>query len=322
MFGYAAHDLLGASFFGLLEPSEAERARHAMGRRDPGRAEYVARRSDGTKFDVELFAREKEFDGLAVQVVAVRDVTQRKLQEVILRRNERLASLGTLVAGIAHEINNPLTYIRGNLELVALAAQEIQDDPRAAPSKAGEIFEEATVALRGIERLGELAQGLRKVARPPTRERKPTDVNEVVQQILPVIRAKAAASTRIELRAEASRQVMASEDELAQILLNLALNALDALAVRGERVELRTFDEGESAVIEVSDDGPGIREADKAGIFTPFFTTKAQGTGLGLSISHSIAQDLGGTLTFTSSDEGTTFRLTIPFLHERKAGPT
>ena len=317
MFGYTGRELRGKSVLDLTDPEDAARVQGAIDRGETGPREYVGRRRDGRPFDMEVLARYIEIDGRRVRVTAVRDVTRRRQEEIVLRRNERLAALGTLVAGIAHEMNNPLTYIRGNIELVALDAQDLgaEPTPENARLKAASIVENSMVALQGIERLGSLAQGLRRVARPTTHARKPVDVNAVVEQMLPLIRARASPTTTIARDARSTQLVHANEDEITQILLNLSLNALDAIATHGECIDLVTHDEGENVVVEVRDNGPGIADADRPRIFTPFFTTKAQGTGLGLSISHAIAVDLGGRLTFSTSEgQGTTFRLSIPIL--------
>lgn len=275
IFGYASEELVGKHIDELTTPASAERVRQALASVSGAPVEYACRRRDGTPFDAEVRTREIVVGERRLRVAAVRDTTRRKQEEIVLRRNERLAALGTLVAGIAHEMNNPLTYIRGNLELVTLNAKEIATagSLEDARSKAVEIAEDSAVALQGIERLASLAQGLRRVARPETHVRRPTSVNSVVGQMIPIVRARASGTTTIATRLDATRLVYANEEEITQILLNLALNALDAIATRGDRIEISTRDEDEAVVIEVRDNGPGIAASDRSRIFTPFFTT-------------------------------------------------
>ncbi len=257
--------------------------------------------------------------GALERVVKIRqDVTEQLRVESKLRDTERLASIGTLAAGVAHEINNPLTYIKMNLELIRDTLSE--DTPLGSEDRE-ELMASVEEAATGVSRVGDIASSLLRLAR----KRKaaapaPVDVRDVVQSCARIAANELRHRARyVEVIGEVPR-VLALESELSQIVLNLLLNAAQAIAPGATNqnaitVSAGTTETGDFVWLEVADTGSGIAKAHLGRIFDPFFTTKdvGKGTGLGLAVSHSLVQSMGGELSVRSEvGVGTTFRLELP----------
>jgi hypothetical protein len=210
--------------------------------------------------------------------------------ENALKDKDRLAALGVLAAGVAHEVNTPLTGISSYAQL--LLAETDEGDPRHELLKKVE---------RQTFRASRIVSGLLEFARKPGRERRPVDLAEVVAETAELLRERMSAKgVRFQRVApEGGAVVVGSEGELQQVLTNLMLNAIDAMAPQGggelvARVEVA----GERVRVAIEDSGPGIPEDHLATIFEPFFTTKRHqgGTGLGLSICYNIVEQHGGSI--------------------------
>lgn len=282
-------------------------------------AEVDVRRADGTTFRAEILTRPMNTVSGVARAVAVRDVTARKEAEAALSRNERLTALGTLVAGVAHEINNPLAYIRGNIELMQLDARERLDATRDDEKWLNRMLEQSDTAIEGLDRIANITRSLKQLARTPSHVREPENLTRLASGVADIARPRVPSHVQLNLNLAPTRMVLGNGSDLARILLNLMFNAADAVARAGTTIELRTFDEAGNVVVEVQDDGGGIPAEARTRLFTPFFTTKPDGTGLGLSISHNIAKQHGGDLTFTSTEGvGTIFRLELPALTTSK----
>jgi len=317
MFGHEREDLLGHDTRAqpLVVTPQGEGAFSAAEGPARGALEAVGRRKDGSSFEVEILSRPLTHEGRPAHVASVRDVTEAKRTREALQRSERLSALGTLVAGVAHEINNPLAYVRGNVELLEMTTAELSASAPSeeARSRVLEMQRETRVALEGLDRIAAITRSLKQIARVGPQPRAPTDVNALVANVLNVAAPRVPDGVKLESELRATRLVLANGSEIAQVLINLVFNAADATEAKGSRVVIRSRDEPGRVVVEVEDDGVGIPAQERAKLFTPFFTTKPQGTGLGLSVSQSIATDHGGALTFTSREgEGTIFRLALP----------
>jgi PAS domain S-box-containing protein len=227
-----------------------------------------------------------------------------KQSQAQLVRSAKLAATGRLAASLAHEISNPLQAIHNSLRLmltVSLKPEEEQEALRMADEE--------------VERLINIVTRILDFARPSQQKRRPTDVNEVVKKTLALTR-KYFQHQDIVLRQELSPELphaVATSDELEQVLLNLVLNAVDAMPEGGTlHVSSRLVDDGRLAV-SLSDSGVGIPPEDLEQLFEPFFSTKEGGTGLGLSISYSVIERYGGEITVQSVvGEGTTFTVWLP----------
>lgn len=238
-------------------------------------------------------------------------------QRDVMARQEKLSALGTLLAGVAHEVNNPLSYMRLRLTLTRTELEKTLASDGATPEMRGlaqKMLTNLEVMHRGVERLAGLSHSLKVVAKPGDGQRRDTDLNLVVKEVMTVLSAAEREVTyEVELATEGPH-VLANADELHQVVLNLVKNATEALRGRSDaKVVVGTRSDKGTAYVTVADNGPGIPEALQSKLFTPFFTTKEKGTGLGLSISHQIVAAHGGELRFeTGPTKGTTFFVRLP----------
>ncbi len=256
---------------------------------------------------------------------------------------DRLAALGTLVAGVAHEINNPITYVIGNLgelERLCRAMRETLAGYRAALLAAGgsdaearcddlehkideagglEVLDELLGdAVDGAQRIREVVRDLLRLAHPSERSTAPVEVHDILDSTLRLIGRQLVRAAVLEKDYQATARIEGDRAKLAQVCLNLISNAIDAcqpLDPDRHRVRVSTRDTGAGIEIEVSDTGHGVPEYLREQIFEPFYTTKplGAGTGLGLFISRRIVEEHGGRLELApSSAEGTCFRVYLP----------
>ena len=238
----------------------------------------------------------------------------------------KMASLGRLVAGIAHEINNPLAFVLNNLFIVENGLDRVI--PEAAPH----LSQHSLRKLRRVRaRLAEMGEGLNRVKEPMVSLRtfsrldegefKTIDVGESIDSVLLFLKHKMHGRIRVEKRYGAARKLSCYAGRLNQVWMNLLDNAVDAIAGAG-KIVIRTSQADGVFVISVRDSGAGIPETIRSRIFDPFFTTKAvgQGTGLGLAISQGIVQDHHGSIEVASEmGVGSEFHVKIPLdLESRK----
>ena len=236
-----------------------------------------------------------------------------------LLQSEKMASLGQLVAGVAHEINNPVSFIVGNLgplqqKLAALETIAAQREDAELGKVIGRVRRMFDTIGRGAERTAAIVQDLRTFSRVGDAERTPCDAHEGIEVSLRLLQAKW--QHRIEIQRDYADLPMieAVPGQLNQVFMNLLANACDAIPDRGT-IRIVTRREGDRVEISISDDGAGIPDAQLDRIFDPFFTTKpqGQGTGLGLSITHGIVEDHDGRIEVTSTvGSGTTFTISLP----------
>jgi PAS domain S-box-containing protein len=260
-------------------------------------------------------------------VIVFRDVTEQRELEDRLARSERLAAIGTLSAGMAHEINNPLAYVLANVGFAHDGLRELKDrlaastvpGASALTSRAGELAEALGDAREGIERANQIVHNLRKFGRLDPAEPSVLELSEVLERSIHTTENVVRRHARVRRKYGTTPFVEAAGSQLGQVFINLLMNAAQALgegdAEQEEIVVATHTDEAGRAVAEVRDKGPGIPPEALRRIFEPFFTTKpvGQGTGLGLSIAHAIVESLGGTISVESSvGHGTTFRVALP----------
>ncbi|WP_163870426.1 ATP-binding protein [Myxococcus eversor] len=240
-----------------------------------------------------------------------------KLYEKI-RERDRLAALGEMAAGLAHEIRNPLGAIKG-------AAQCL--DPMRLPGEDGEFLE---VIVEEVNRLNGVVTAFLDYARPMKQSFGPTDLNEVVTRTMRLIQNDVPSNVQLAVELDLLLpRADGDAEQLKQVLINLVQNAVQALDTREGRITVRTekperFGEfrnagGEVLEVRVSDTGPGIPTDQQPHIFVPFFTTKQKGTGLGLAICQRIVKNHGGSISVQSkASEGTTFIIRLPALPAEK----
>ncbi len=247
-------------------------------------------------------------EGNVLQVVCTfSDFTERRRQQAQSAAGDRLASLGRLAAGVAHEIKNPLAYVLGHLEALSRAPL---DDALA---------QRVREALEGAGRVRTIVDDLRSLSRADDERHGPVDLARVVESACNMASSHARHRATLIRDLAAVPMVAGNESRLVQLVLNLVVNAAEAIpeghvSEHEIRVRVRGTD-GSRVTLEVSDTGPGIPPSAIARIFDPFFTTKplGSGTGLGLAICRGIVDSLGGDIDVDSTlGKGTTFRVTLP----------
>ena len=247
-------------------------------------------------------------------VITWSDITTLAEVQEQLARSRRLATIGQLAAGVAHEINNPLAAITTCAEATLRDLRSEPETASAADERGWSEYLEEIV--RQALRCKQITRGLLDLSRQKRARREPVEVNRIVEQAARLFEQRGhERGIKVEARPDASLGILATDEAmLRQILDNLLSNALDAVA-DGGRVEVATVADGERVRVEVSDDGPGVAPDTLARVFDPFFTTKdpGRGAGLGLAISLTYAEAMGGTLTVESKHgTGTRFRLWLP----------
>jgi PAS domain S-box-containing protein len=289
-----------------------------------GPVSFMLNRSDGRLVPVEVATtplRGGEAQALGV-VAVLRDLTPVRQLEEQLRRSDRLAALGTLAAGLAHEIKNPLTSIMTFSRHIARRF----DDERFRQR-----FQ--SVVPRELERINAIVDGLLRLARPARLVLAPVHLPPLLEQALELY-APQLEARRIRVQREWSAgvpPVPGDAEHLYQAFVNLVANAIDAMEDEESGTLTVRFgwpQDGERAgsalhgrlIVEVADTGSGIKPEETSSVFNPFFTTKSGGTGLGLAIAHKIIEDHGGTVTFRSTPgQGTVFTVALPLRVGRRA---
>ena len=329
MVGYKrADELIGREALDLMLPEDRDLARAAIERtRVEGESVLKAarmRRRDGSHVYFESEAVRLEFDGHPSNVVFARDVTERREMFARIAVADRMLSVGTLAAGVAHEINNPLAYVMANLAILARELPALLADSEPSKRAVGSALDIESVledAQEGAARVSGIVRDLRALSRGDDETSGPVDVVAVLLSSLKM------AQNELRHRARVIRElgqglppVHANASRLGQVFLNLLVNAAQAIPdgrtdANEVRVRAHSSADGNSVIVEIEDTGAGIPPGVAGRIFDPFFTTKpvGVGTGLGLSICHQIVSSIGGQITVTSEPgKGSCFRVTFP----------
>jgi two-component system NtrC family sensor kinase len=355
MFGYAAAEVVGQNLELLLP--EQYRTKHRQGFRRYlatrqskviGRPiEMHGQRKDGTIFPLELALSAIDVGDQMRFLGAIRDLTERNRIRAMLVQNEKLASIGLLSAGVAHEINNPLAFVANNLavlerdnkglmQVLTVYENLLPKLAQVAPEEAAQAAELAeqidlpyirenlgrllTRTRDGVDRVTRIVQSLRGLARTDSPRRQETNLADLVDNSLEIIRGRLKRNS-VEVRTcyDPNSKLYCVQTQINQVILNLLVNAQQAIEAAdrpdGGRLTVSTKRLADEMMIEVSDTGCGIDPADLPKVFDPFFTTKdvGEGTGLGLSIAHNIIRGHGGRIEVDSkAGAGTTFRVYLP----------
>jgi len=336
LFGYGRGELLGQPVEvlipGRLAGPHVERRedylREPKTRAKDAELRLEGQRRDGTVFPAEIsLAPLATGEGLLI-TAAVRDITRRVQLKQRLAQAERLSSLGTVAAGICHEINNPLAYVLGNLDYGVDAIEQALAGLARGDQIEG-LLREVQSALReardGAERVKGIARDVRTFTRAHD-DRAPLELAGVLDAAEKMTVHAVRATARVRKEHRGPCHVRGNQGELTQVLMNLILNAAQAMAGGevGEILLTTGVDEQGRAVAAVSDNGAGIAPEVLPRIFDPFFTTKppGAGTGLGLAICRDIVVSHGGEITVESQPgQGTTFRVVLPSIAPPAQGP-
>ncbi|MFQ5828949.1 MAG: nitrogen regulation protein NR(II) [Candidatus Methylomirabilia bacterium] len=243
-------------------------------------------------------------DGL---VILLRDITEVSRLELQLRRADKLAALGTLAAGVAHEVKNPLHSLTLNLHL-------LEKEFAASEHSAGEAKGYLDILRSEVQRIHRIVENFLRFSRPSVPEVKPLDLNALVERVLSLVAFEAAdRGVTIETHFDSALgSVSGDEGQLAQVFLNLAINALQAMP-SGGTLTVTTERQNGWAEVAVKDTGGGIREELLPHVFDPYFTTRPGGVGLGLAIAHRIVEGHQGTIDVESKvGAGTGIVVSLP----------
>ena len=250
-----------------------------------------------------------EDDSAVSWVILFRDLTEIQHLKKEIARTQRLASIGRLAAGVAHEIRNPLSSIKGFATYFKERYREIPEDHKTAE-----------IMIQEVERLDRVIGQLLEFARPMNISKKTASLEDVIKDSLRMVEAEARQrGIRVDFSSDPqTKEVRIDTDRIRQVLLNLYLNAIAAMESGGTlSVELRQDDDTGRFRIIVSDTGTGIKNSDLPHLFDPYFTTKPSGTGLGLAIVHKIIESHGGEVSVESRyGEGATVTIRLPYDRE------
>ncbi|MDF2939257.1 MAG: diguanylate cyclase [Paenibacillaceae bacterium] len=238
--------------------------------------------------------------------VTFKDVTNLRSLEEQVQRNDRLSMIGQIAAGTAHEIRNPLTSIKGFLQMFRNTFIEKEMDKEKSY---------ADIMLMEIDRINELVNEFLLLSKRKNVNYELVDIPLVLKEIMPIIHSEATLHniTVQQLVADGLPRVIADREMLKQVFLNISKNGIEAMSSEGVlTVQVKRDIQENKLLIDIHDTGPGIPHFVVDKIFDPFFTTKPNGTGLGLSVCQRIIHDIGGIIRVSSKGFGTTFTLSIP----------
>jgi two-component system sensor histidine kinase HydH len=316
----------------------ASAARDLYGRLDEvgGGAAFALKLDDGELVGIFVVADERVRDAFSPEEIALLEGLAAQLASVVensrayarVKERDRLAALGAMAAGLAHEVKNPLGAIKG-------AAQLLAEGPSARASAPVDHADQEFVGiiLEEVDRLDRVVTSILDYARPRTGEVDPTDVNATVRRTMQILSPSHDDQIDVSVDlADGLPQVRIDPEQLRQVLINLVNNAVQAMGGRGRLSVTTAYRRSVRATwaiplehgaveIRVADTGPGISNKVLKNLFVPFFTTKTKGTGLGLAISQRIVQNAGGAIDVqTAAGVGTTFTILLPATAKQDAG--
>ncbi len=304
MIGVPSSAARGRSSAELFPAFEAETGR--------GELEYQNRRGDKLRLGYSSFPLVVEAGARVGTAVIFQDLTRLRSMEEAVQRSARLADLGRVAAGLAHELRNPLASMSGSLELLASQTTSSDDDRRLMG-----------IVLREASRLEELVSDFLRFARPPPLRRASADLATMLDEMLRVFAFDPAAANVKVVTALVPARADCDVDQIRQVAWNLVVNAAHAVQAarpEGGTIQVSCAPEGDEVRIDVEDDGHGIPAEDLEKIFMPFFTTKERGSGLGLAAVHRVVESHGGTVTVESTPgKGARFTVRLP-IHEASTG--
>ena len=251
-------------------------------------------------------------DKIAGHILTFQDLTRVRRLESQMRQSEKMAAVGQLAAGIAHEIRNPLASISGSIQLLGSSFTARQEEEQRLMA----------ISLREIDRLNNLITEFLDFVRPDTLKDDPVDLNSLVREIAEMLKFNKTlrADVKQELNLSATHMISGHRDKLKQAFLNIIINAYQAMNEAAEpAVTLTSEDRDGKVVVKIRDHGVGIDEVGLRKIFEPFHTTKPKGTGLGLAVTHKIIESHGGRI-FVESTKGVGTEFTLEFPARESSG--
>jgi PAS domain S-box-containing protein len=309
MVGYQKEEIIGKYQHSLIHHTHSDGMPykpedcpiyHAV---NSGKTTYVREdvfwRKDGSSFPVEYISTPiKEVGQIIGSVITFRDISEKKKMEELMIKSEKLSIIGELSAGIAHEIGNPLTTLKGFLQLFEAGTLPKQ--------------EYLSIMKTELERIEQISQEMLSLAKPDIANYEYTDIRQLINGVVKLLDTKAfRKSIHIEVDIQNEILIFCVKNQLIQVLINLIKNAIEEMERGTVLISARKI--GNEVYIKVKDDGPGIPEHLLKKIGEPFFTTKENGTGLGLLVTYRIIQNHKGKVEVNSKvGVGTTFIITLP----------
>jgi PAS domain S-box-containing protein len=326
MVGYEPRDLLTPTFSvrQLFAPENREMMEERLQRRLTGvapedRYEAILVRRDGVRVHVEVSVRALRMDQSGLRFAVVRDITGRKRAQEELTRirkevaeSEKLAALGTLVSGLAHEVRTPLVYVQNSAHLLRQRVERMADGREQAAEALPKVDECLREIEEGVDRINRLVRDLGRYTRLPVNDKIPSSLDGVVADAIRLWRgAHPGSSVDLVERLEPTPEVDLDRAKIQQVVLNLLQNAAEAMP-GGGAIIVRTEALPQGARLVVADSGSGIAPEVRERIFDPLYSTKPEGMGLGLSIVRRIVELHRGSIVCESvPDAGTTFTVTL-----------
>ncbi len=307
MLGISADETLGKPLSNILPSAFRDFFYHLKANSGPVNRELYTALGSGKKLPLEVIGSELRDDGgiSLGWVILFRDLTEIQHLKREILRSQRLASIGRLAAGVAHEIRNPLSSIKG---FATYFKERYRDTPKD--------HQTAEIMIQEVERLDRVIGQLLEFARPMRIQRKSTHLDALIRHSLKMVEGDAdKKGITLNFKNDPPVEtVNIDPDRIKQVLLNLYLNAMEAMDGKGNiNVEISRTGRDNALQITVSDTGPGIQEKDLPLLFDPYFTTKSSGTGLGLAIVHKIIESHKGEIQIKSRPgEGTMVTVVIP----------
>lgn len=298
IFGRTEDELCQAGSEAIVDATDPRHGTALQERARTGkfRGELTFKRNDGTKFEGEISSAVfKDKDGLYKSSMIVRDVTERKQFEKEMARLDRMELVGKMAASIGHEIRNPMTTVRGFLQMLA-------GKPDASQYK-----DFYSLMITELDRANSIITEFLSLAKNKKVELKPQNLNQIIDAIFPLISANSILADKyIDLELVDIPDLPVDEKEIRQLILNLVRNGLEAMDPGG-KLTIKTFQDSGKVVLAVEDQGNGIKPDLLEKLGTPFFSTKDSGTGLGLAVCYSIANRHNATIHVETGAYGTTF---------------
>jgi PAS domain S-box-containing protein len=331
---YERKELLGMSFLDLFDADEADRLPHRLGECCKDVYLFIpkatAKKKDGSYFSTNLHTSAVKFDepgkGDFGQSLIVRtvDISRRLERDAVLAQTGKMATLGEMAAGVAHEINQPLNVIQVGVDFLSKMIKRKEKIPGE------ELLKVNRNIIEQVDRATSIINHLREFGRKSDLEVYPVDLNKPIRGVFTLLGQQLKVrDMEVNLKLdEGLPKILAENNRLEQVFLNLVTNARDAMELKGPEatkvLTITTYQEGDKVLAVVSDTGTGMSEGIAKKIFDPFFTTKeaGKGTGLGLSITYNLVKDFNGDIEVESTpDVGTKFTMSFPVYKEERRSP-
>lgn len=313
IFGYRPEEIIGMDYLALVHPGDRQKVRRIHDKRLRGEAaplEYESRglTKDGKTVWINRRNTRIEFEGKPAILGNMVDITKQKQMTEKMMQMEKLASLGTLTAGVAHELNNPFNNISSSLQIILEEWDEADDAFKKS------LLEDVEAQ---VERGKNIIKGLLDFSRTESLDVRPVDFHGLASETLRLIRPQIPGNVRVEFDVPEGIQATLSYYHIQEVLTNLVRNAVQAMEEQGGilRISARHVPADSQFCFEVEDTGKGIEAANLRRIFDPFYTTKepSKGTGMGLSITHGVVRQHNGRIDVVSRPgEGSRFTVWLP----------